>query len=252
MYANAVKISKLHPELSPVYVKLDVYNVFMDLMINSSINRLQLILPIIVIIPALVDFHSLLKSGIYKDIIIRSNYERFMFKEIAKCYFPCIIIPIFLIFTFLIAYIFSGSFDIQNTYTNILGTAMNFPWEYKDFPLLFVILFIFNLGMISIFFVNVSLLFVNKNRNLLLTILFSFLTIMAFQIISEVFIGNLLYSITNSTLFMNLFSLYNLWCYDGTNLFYVTIYVLFLVIVSTVLVYFSFKNREKVVILNEK
>lgn len=42
MYANAVKISQLHPEynLHPTYVKLDTYNVFMDLMINSSINRI--------------------------------------------------------------------------------------------------------------------------------------------------------------------------------------------------------------------
>lgn len=254
MYANAVKISQLHPEynLHPTYVKLDTYNVFMDLMINSSINKIQLILPIMVIIPAILDLHSLLKSGIYKDIIIRSDYKKFIFKEVTKCYLPCIMIPIFLIFTFLIAYAFSGSLDIQNTYNNILGASMNFPWEYKDFPLLFIILFIFNLGMISIFFINVSLLFVNKNRNLLLNVLFSFLAIMAFQIISEVFVGNLLYSITNIPLFTNLFSLYNLWCYDGINLLYVTLYVLGLVIVSTVFVYLNFKNMEKVVILNEK
>ena len=86
----------------------------------------------------------------------------------------------------------------------------------------------------------------------MLNVLFSFLAIMAFQIISEVFVGNLLYSITNTPLFTNLFSLYNLWCYDGTNLLYVTLYVLGLVIVSTVFVYLNFKNMEKVVILNEK
>ena len=129
---------------------------------------------------------------------------------------------------------------------------MNFPWEYKDFSLGFILLFIFNLGVIGFFFINVSLLFINKSKNLLLTVLFSFLTIMAYQIVSEVFVGNLLYDITGNTLFKNLFSLYNLWIYDGTNLLFATLYVLVLAVVSTILVYFNFRNREKVVILNEK
>ena len=254
MYNNALKIQKLHPEynLDLVYFKYDTYNVFMDLMINSRLNIIQLILPIILIIPAIFDLHYLLKSGIFKDLVIRSSYKRIMFKEIVRCYLPCIIIPIFLLFTFFIAYLFSGSFDISHTYNDILGKSMNFPWEYKDFPLGFILIFIFNLGMIGVFFINVGLLFVNRNKNLLLTVLFSFLTIMAYQIVSEVFIGNLLYDLTGKILFKNLFSLYNLWVYDGTNLLFTTLYVLGLAVVSTIFVYFNFKNREKVVILNEK
>jgi membrane protein len=254
MYNNALEIQKLHPEhnLNLVYFKLDAYNVFMDLMINSRLNIIQLILPIILIIPAIFDLHYLLKSGVFKDLMIRSSYKKVMVKEIIKCYLPCIIIPVFLIFTFFISYLFSGSFDIQHTYNDILGKSMNFPWEYKDFSLGFILLFIFNLGVIGFFFINVSLLFINKSKNLLLTVLFSFLTIMAYQIVSEVFVGNLLYDITGNTLFKNLFSLYNLWIYDGTNLLFATLYVLVLAVVSTILVYFNFRNREKVVILNEK
>ncbi len=254
MYNNALEIQKLHPEhnLNLVYFKLDAYNVFMDLMINSRLNIIQLILPIILIIPAIFDLHYLLKSGVFKDLMIRSSYKKVMVKEIIKCYLPCIIIPVFLVFTFFISYLFSGSFDIQHTYNDILGKSMNFPWEYKDFSLGFILLFIFNLGAIGFFFINVSLLFINKSKNLLLTVLFSFLTIMAYQIVSEVFVGNLLYDITGNTLFKNLFSLYNLWIYDGTNLLFATLYVLVLAVVSTILVYFNFRNREKVVILNEK
>ena len=250
MYNNALEIQKLHPEhnLNLVYFKLDTYNVFMDLMINSRLNIIQLILPIILIIPAIFDLHYLLKSGVFKDLMIRSSYK----KVIIKCYLPCIIIPVFLVFTFFISYLFSGSFDIQHTYNDILGKSMNFPWEYKDFSLEFILLFIFNLGVVGFFFINVSLLFINKSKNLLLTVLFSFLTIMAYQIVSEVFMGNLLYDVTGNTLFKNLFSLYNLWIYDGTNLLFTTLYVLGLAVVSTILVYFNFRNRERVVILNEK
>ena len=78
MYNNALEIQKLHPEhnLNLVYFKLDTYNVFMDLMINSRLNIIQLILPIILIIPAIFDLHYLLKSGVFKDLMIRSSYKK--------------------------------------------------------------------------------------------------------------------------------------------------------------------------------
>lgn len=248
----AEKMQEIHPELKIDFSKKDTYNVFMDLMMNSHLNLIQLILPIILIIPAILNLHYLLKSGIFKDISIRSNYKKMIFKEILKCYLPCIIIPIFLLFMFLISYIFSGNFNIKYTYNNILGETMNFPIEYMNYPHIFVFTYIFNLGLIGIFFINVSLLFINKNKNILLTILFSFLTIMAFQIISEVFCGTILAVILKNNLFRNLFSIYNLWVYDGTSLIGVTIYILILVITTSILVYFNFRNKESVVILNEK
>ena len=75
---------------------------------------------------------------------------------------------------------------------------------------------------------------------------------MAFQIISEVFCGTILAVILKNNLFRNLFSIYNLWVYDGTSLIGVTIYILILVITTSILVYFNFRNKESVVILNEK
>lgn len=249
---TAKKVQDLHPELKIDFTKKDAYNVFMDLMMNSNLNMIQLILPILVILPGIINLHNLLKSGIFKDLVIRSNYNKFISKEILKSYLPAIIIPIFLVFMLLLSYLFSKSFNIQYTYDNILGMTMNFPVEYMQHPVQFILIYILNLFLICIFFINISLLFVNKNKNFLLTILFSFLTVMAFQIISEVFLGSVLATILNNNLFYNLFSIYNLWVYDGTNLFGVTLYVIILVVISTVFVYLSFKNMEKVVIANEK
>ncbi|MEG1647378.1 MAG: hypothetical protein RR325_01265 [Bacilli bacterium] len=249
---TARKIQELHPDLQIDFTKKDTYNVFMDLMMNSHLNMIQLILPILVIIPAIINLYNLLKSGIFKDLTIRSNYKKVIYKEIFKSYIPIIIIPIFLIFMFLLSYLFSGNFNIQYTHDKILGVTMNFPSEYMKYPIQFILIYILNLGLICVFFINVALLFINKNKNFLLTVLFSFLTIMAFQIISEVFLGSLLATFFNNNLFRNLFSIYNLWVYDGTNLFGVTLYVILLMVISAVCVYFNFRNKERVVIDNEK
>lgn len=248
----AQKVQASNPDMVMDFTKKDTYNVFMDLLRNSNLSILQLIFPIIVIIPAIWQLYNLLKSGIYRDIIIRSDYKKFIKKEILKCYYPIFIIPIFLIFILFLSYLFSRSWDINYTFNFILGTSMNFPFQYMHNPNLFLFVYIFNLLLIAIFFINISLIFINKNKNFLLTVLFSFLTIISYQIISEVFVGTLLAIIFDNVIFRNLFSIYNLWLYDGTSLIGVTIYVIILVLVSSVFVYFSFKDKEKVVIANEK
>jgi hypothetical protein len=227
----AQKVQASNPDMVMDFTKKDTYNVFIDLLRNSNLSILQLIFPIIVIIPAIWNLYNLLKSGIYKDIIIRSDYKKFIKKEMLKCYYPIFIIP---------------------TFNFILGTSMNFPFRYMHNPNLFLFVYIFNLLLIAIFFINISLIFINKNKNFLLTVLFSFLTIISYQIISEVFVGTLLAIIFDNVIFRNLFSIYNLWLYDGTSLIGVTVYVIILVLVSSVFVYFSFKDKEKVVIDNEK
>lgn len=248
----AQKVQASNPDMVMDFTKKDTYNVFIDLLRNSNLSILQLIFPIIVIIPAIWNLYNLLKSGIYKDIIIRSDYKKFIKKEMLKCYYPIFIIPIFLIFILFLSYLFSRSWDIDYTFNFILGTSMNFPFRYMHNPNLFLFVYIFNLLLIAIFFINISLIFINKNKNFLLTVLFSFLTIISYQIISEVFVGTLLAIIFDNVIFRNLFSIYNLWLYDGTSLIGVTVYVIILVLVSSVFVYFSFKDKEKVVIDNEK
>lgn len=245
-------LNELHPGLNYDTTKIDVYNAFVDIITNSKLNMLQLILPIIVIIPSLYNFFLLLKSGFFKDILLRKSYNKFMFKEILKSYISSFIIPIILIFLFSLVSIHFKNFDINYTYNNILGSAMMISEKYLEIPGLFIMCYIFNLWLISIFFINVGLIFINKNKNFILMVLFSFLSIMTFQIIFEVFLGMFLSNLFNNYLFLNLFSIYNLWVYSNTDLLGVTIYVISLVIISSIMVYLTFKNKEKVVIENEK
>lgn len=241
-----------HADVQFDFNKKDTFNVFMDLLMNTNLSFIKICLPILIIIPALNRIHARFKSGIYKDFILRMGYKKYMVKEIFNSYLSSLISPMFLLFLLLLAFLFSGHFDIQYTYNNLLGISMNFPVKYMNHPVLFVGILILNIWFISIFFINVSLLLVSKTKNFLLTTLLAFLTITAFQIITEVFLGGFLVTITGNKLYWNLFSLYNLWVYDGTDLIITSTYVLVLVLISTYMVYHYYRKKERVAIENEK
>lgn len=234
-------------------VNPDTITVFFDLLGNYSLRYLQIIAPLFIIAMAIWNFHKDLKSENYKNIITRTDYKKYIKKNLLSSLKCSIFLPIFLIYIFILAYILSGHFDIKNTITAYPGYLL-IDNKYLNYFPTFIFVYICNLIFHSIFWINIGYILTKKGKNIIVTLVSSFLCYIAIFIVSELFIGGFLLSklfgIENA---MNYLNLANIWVYsDVDNIFILLFYGLFLVIASFSVLVLTYKDKEGVVIENEK
>lgn len=231
----------------------DTITVFFDLINNYSLRYVQLLAPLFVIVPAIWNFHSELKSGYIKNIMTRISYKKYIKKSIIGSLKNIWILPLFVVITFIAAYSLSGNFDFSKTEL-LYGKSLVFNYKYLEILPLFMSVFLTNIIFHSILYVNIGLIFVKKNMNVLVSIIISYLAFIALDIVFEIFIGGLLlakiFNIHNITSSLNLF---NIWVYsDIPNLSFTVVYSMMLAMLSLLMVFYIYKNKEEVIIENEK
>lgn len=234
-------------------VKPDTMSVFFDLLGNYSLRYLQIIAPLFIIAMAIWNFHKELKSEYYKNIITRIEYKTYIKKNIIKALKYSLFLPLYLLFIFILAYILSGHFNLKETMDAYPGYLL-IDSKYLNYFASFIFVFISNLILHSIFWINLGFIITKKGKNILVTLVTSFLCYIAIFIVSELFVGGFLLSklfgIANA---MNYLNLANIWVYsDVDNIFIMLFYGLFLVICSFLILLLTFKNKEGVIIENEK
>lgn len=234
-------------------VKPDTITVFFDLLGNYSLRYLQIVAPLFIIAMAIWNFHKDLKSENYKNIITRMDYKKYIKKNLVNSLKCSLFLPIFLIYVFILAYILSGHFDIKATMTAYPGYLL-IDSKYLDYFSTFIFVYICNLIFHSIFWINIGYILTKKGKNIIVTLVSSFLCYIAIFIISELFIGGFLLSklfgIKNAMDYLNLA---NIWVYsDVENIFILLFYGMFLVVISFSFLLLTYKNKEGVVIENEK
>lgn len=234
-------------------VKPDTITVFFDLLGNYSLRYLQIIAPVFIIAMAIWNFHKDLKSENYKNIITRMDYKKYIKKNLLNSLKCSIFLPIFLIYIFILAYLLSGHFDIKNTIDAYPGYLL-IDSKYLNYFPTFIVVYLLNLFFHSIFWINIGYILTKKGKNIIVTLVSSFLCYISIFIVSELFIGGFLLSklfgIVNA---MNYLNLANIWVYsDVDNIFILLLYGMFLVIISFLVLVITYKDKEGVVIENEK
>lgn len=237
--------NKNYPEHARELIKLNPTGYFWEKINNGILSYIYIILPLIMLIPGVYSMYTFIKSGIFKDIALRKKYKIFFSRELIYSYLPTLIVPIILGFLLFLGYLYTGKHEIT--------ADSSFSSYYLGNGFLLYFFMILNLCLVSIFFINVGLLVNLKTKNFALTVVFSILIITAYQIISEVFIGLAMVSIFDNVIFANVFSIYNLWHYDGgVTPIMAFAHVSILSIISTSLVIYKYKNLSKVVAEYEK
>ena len=126
--------------------------------------------------------------------------------------------------------------------------------QYLKYGLIFYFVYLLNIFLHSIFYVNVSLISCKNNKNIFVSIILGYMIFIVLEIISEVLIGQVLmhyvFGISNA---FDLFNLFNIWVYDNViSLWHITILSLIISIGSTIITILLYRNKEGVVIENEK
>lgn len=242
----AEKLSLANPEYYFEYRKQNAYELFLEWFYNSELTILQFLLPLLVSIPGGWWLFQKKRSGFLKSMMMRENYSKMMWKELFRAWKSALILPLFFLVVFLITACYSQTFHpLGNEYLEI-GAF------FRSCPIIYLLYYTFNLYLISIFFINITLFFILKNKSYILTLLTSFFTIFGYQIIAELFIGVPLAEATGVIGFANSFTSFNLWTYDSVVSFsWMTGYCLTLIGISVLLLAHAYSKKEKVVLAIE-
>lgn len=232
-------------------IKLDAFNLTFYVINYTLFSNILPFLPLIIIAIGIKSIYSKFKSGMFRNIILVEGYKKYIvscFKQILKY---AILIPFLIIFIFIISSIYTKSFD----YTSIFKLEMNYiPTEYNKNMSLFCSLYLINLFLHSLFWLNLGMICMKKAKNYIISIITSYILYLGYSIIMEITFGFL---ISGLNLFrkMNIYGYVkpgNIWGYDGINsLVIMLIYSIILAILSLIIVIFKYKKKESVIIANE-
>lgn len=231
--------------------KMNVISKVNDYFRNGSLVIIQYIFPLLLVVCGTYLFHQKFHSGFFKNEIIRGNYSKFKVKELFSSWKSAFLIPIIIFMSFIFA-LFVCDFNF-NAVTNIYDISDNAQIISTNQLVKDLVLRTFNLSIVSIFCINIGIIFSKKNKSFILTAILSYLFIVVYQLLCELIIGPILSKIFNLSFFANGLTLFNFWYYDyGVNWLNMFVYALILVFISTLVIFKIYRNKEDVIIDAEK
>lgn len=229
----------------------DTYTIFYQVFrVYDSTVPLVYILPLFMIIPAIWQVQKEISSNHAKNYLTRNNYKSYFKQMIKKVYKNAWILPVYCIIIFIASYIFSGHFDYQYNVDHSMAT---YSIEKLKMGGIFFIGFIINIFIHSLCYGNLALICARKNKNIILTVLETFLLWYAIELISEVIGGILVIIRVIKPEYSLLFSLINIYSLDDTpSIIFVIIFGLLCFIVSSMILKKVYKDKEKNIICWER
>lgn len=246
----------------PEPMKIDSFGTMVYTIYTSDCSSYILFLVVLIAIPGTYRFFKEFRSGYTKNIIMRISYRSYLKQKMREGLKKIVwILPVMLLGCFAVSYILcDGVIDLNLTYEQIqLGISYP-PLEYMKYPILFSLVYIINLVLLSIFCFNISFICVKKAKNFILCILMSLLIYYLFNIIMNLGIATILLRMVLGI--KNIYYYFDIWNLNTYvappagattwGLLYMHLFTLIITIGSFIAVYFSYHNKEKVMMEIEK
>ncbi|MCM1370968.1 MAG: hypothetical protein NC181_03660 [Clostridium sp.] len=233
------------------YKELDAITLTCSIIETTSFIILQLFSPLLILIAVIGTFHSDFSSGMFKNRLMRINYKKYLgniFKKVLKI---SLITPIIIILIFIISSIVTKfNFNIADS---VKTFAVYEPWKYSNFFIYGLIVCLVQY-LLNIMFCNIGLYCCIKNKNSFVATMMGYIIF----ILVEIFVYVIVYCyIINKLLgFKELTDYFNIsgyWFFDtGPSCIYTVFIAFILALISFIIVYIIYRDKEKVIISYEK
>ncbi len=232
---------------NPKKMTFDTMLIFYEITIKPNLQNLNLFIIVFAVAIALYYQNQLLKNKVVVNILNRTSHKNYIKKLLVESYKYAWLVPLVMLFLFILCFIYSGHFD--SSYRNLFNVDDNFFYNMNI--IVFMVEYMFSLALFNIFLINIGLIAMRKNHNLVVIIIESFLIYIGLDLVIEMFVGHFLSKIMNGNISpISLFNQFSLVYYN--SVLQSIIVELGLVIVSTLIVYLMYKNKEKLIIDCEK
>lgn len=233
------------------YDRLDTITLTCEIVENNAYNILQILSPLIVIVAVVGKIHPEIKSGSFKNYLMRMNYKDYLKKNIKEVFKIAGMIPLSLLLIFLTSAIIM-KFDFS-LHESVKGLAVYGEWKYQHFFLYgtFICLFQYLLGVI---YGVIALFSCYKNKNSLVAVISAYIGYLIvyfglYIIVYSLFINKIL-GLKGLTEYFNI-SGYWFFNQDMNYLLILLILVIVLSILFAALYHFL-KKKERIMMENEK
>lgn len=221
--------------------KRDIISTYGYITQNYDITNLQIFAPLLIIFVAISLFHKLVRKGYLKNSITRIEYSKALKGIYYKTLKYSFIIPIFLIIIFIISSILSDNFDYIYSVSHYMYDSFGIN-NVKNI-VIFLILYFANFILHGIFWINIGVYNSKHTKNYIACVIVSYIEYMLLLILFQI-IGLNFFS---GTSIVGYLSLPIIWTYsEGVSIYIVTIISLFISLFSSLIVYLSYRNKEKV------
>ncbi len=218
---------------------------------NVSYNSISLctafyfLIPFLVIVSSLYNISKKFKNQDIKNHLTRESYNKYIKKILLDSYKSVFIWPMITILLFMFSYIISnGSFEI-------IDTNSSFSYEILSKPVMFMLSNLLNTIFMSFFWTNIALLIVPDTRNYIVSVLESIMIYFGIALTNTFFVILLISKILNKEVekYLDFFDVYN---YYNRELIPFNILCLSVALISGLLVYLKYKNKEKIIMKLER
>ncbi len=226
--------------------KLDTYTIFFSIVVDGPLRILCEFGPLFILIPAIWCLSKEMKNSFIKNYSLRDNYKNYL-KHVLKSAYKCVwILPVVMIIVFVIScFLAKGNF---NYFYALEHSYSTFDEQYLSHFGLFFISFILNLLFFSIFYANLGLIYVKKNKSIVVAIIEAYLTFIGIEIVNEVIITTFFYKILHIEI-QYLLNIYDIYSYKYVfGIFPYLIVGFMCAFLSTLIVFFCYNNKEKTII----
>lgn len=218
---------------------------------NVSYNSISLctafyfLIPFLVITSSLYNISKKFKNQDIKNHLTRESYNKYIKEIFLDSYKSVFIWPMITILLFMFSYIISnGSFEI-------IDTNSSFSYEILSKPVMFMLSNLLNTIFMSFFWTNIALLIVPDTRNYIVSVLESIMIYFGIALTNTFFVILLISKILNKDVekYLDFLDVYT---YNNRNLLSFNILCLSIALISGLLVYLKYKNKEKIIMKLER
>lgn len=206
--------------------------------LESGLNKVYPFIFIFISFPVLYYVCNMFKSRVVNYELTRQNYKTFRKKLLMNSYKSSLLMIIIYLAIVITSYIYCNGFIASTEY--IPNNVSN--------PYTFILINLFKILVLSLTYVNISLIVARQNHKLYISLILSLLLFYGIELLSGYFIGTLLLDKIFDLNISSNISIYNLFVSDLTNPLVHIIYPLFMFIVTIFIMNYMYKSKEKLVI----
>lgn len=199
------------------------------------------------IIPSCYFITKYLKNKLLLNENNRNNYNKNIIKVFKVSYLSSLIIPITLLFTIIFYIIYTKRISLLPYELSLI------PWEHTNNIFMFILMYITNNLLTTLIYVNISLIISRKQHNYFISLILTFLSILGIELFLEVILDGIISGIISKSGFGIIFNIINSIPFnDSYGIYYPTLFTFIVLIITQVILYYSYKNKEKLIIDIEK
>ena len=224
--------------------KRDTLTTFNEILNDSKYSFIYfLAVPFLIIMSSMYEISKRFKSGEIKNRLTRESYNNYI-KDVFKSSYKSILLwPLITIYVLVFSYMISGTFEVS-------AETIAFTKEILSHPALFIFSYLLNTILMSIFYINIGLILVPENRNYLVTVIETIMVYYGITLTNTFFIISfVLKDFKDSEKYFDFFDMYT---YNDRELIPFNLLCLGVSLISLLLVYLKYKNKEKIIIKLEK